>query len=33
MLSEVASFFLPTDIPGIKGSLWRVWMEKEQFCC
>lgn len=29
-MSEVASFFLPTDIPGIKESLWRVGMEKEQ---
>ena len=30
VMFEVASFFLPTDIPGIKGSLWRVGMEKEQ---
>lgn len=32
ILSEVA-FFLPTDIFRIKGCLWKVGMEKEQFCC
>lgn len=33
VLSEVVSFSLPADLPRIKGSLWRVEMEKELFCC
>lgn len=33
VLSEVVSFSLPADLPRIKGSLWRLEMEKEQFCC
>lgn len=31
-MSQVGSFFLLADIPIIKGSLWRVGMEKGPFC-
>lgn len=32
VLSEVVSFSLPTDLPRIKESLWRMGLEKKQFC-